>query len=819
MSFHTNWLALAACGLLLAACPSDKKLPIGSSCSSDGSCDSGYCIASTCLDPNEDTDGDGLINSIEGALGTDPQNVDTDGDGVDDYDEVVNAASPHDTDGDGKSDAVESALVDVDQDCIVDQYDADDAVPETDPAVLAGFVCLTDGACGAEGAVVTATCTLEADKRIHHCDYSQVTGYEADEVSCDEVDNDCDGVTDEAFTAGGTVTFTDLDGTAKPKGASCGTGACSGGVVVCADATTLTCSTAGTGTAEVCDAVDNDCDGVTDEDFANGGTVTYDGGPYAPDAGKVLGAACGTGACANGTVVCDDTDSAHLTCSTLGQASAEKCGDSVDNDCEGTVDEGFDVVDCTTYYYDADGDDYGLSDDSQCTCTAIGEYDALYGGDCDDTTDKYGPDAAPICGEDADCDSALLDVGEACDDGDDEAFGDGCTGCVVTETMISDGTLRYRYNVATAALAGGGFAAAWVDGSQAVFAGAAGVAGGIVCTFHDADGKELGSFTLDNVDAYYYEVPAVAGLANGDAILAWMQRPMDQSASKLFARRFGPDGTPKGEAFQLDDVSYDYLAYDIAIAALDDGAFVVGWLGESYESYTYEPRLRAFGGDDQPRFDSVVGGPDGYLEDLSVVGFDDGSFLAGWIDTDMELYRGHLKVRRFKSTGEPVSDPVAGVPTDGPDDVRTWALVGFPGGAFATIYAYDAGDYNMTLVAQGFGTDDLPSGAARTLVEPAGYTLPMEFEAAALLDGTIGVAYGGYGMNESPLPATLLVLPAGDGAVVTVLLETTEQETSTDFSAVAATTSAFLTVWPGGTFSGAQIYYLRVSAEGKPLYH
>jgi hypothetical protein len=58
-----------------------------------------------------DTDGDGLDDGDEVAIGTDPNNADTDGDGLDDGDEVAIGTDPNnaDTDGDGVSDGDEVA--------------------------------------------------------------------------------------------------------------------------------------------------------------------------------------------------------------------------------------------------------------------------------------------------------------------------------------------------------------------------------------------------------------------------------------------------------------------------------------------------------------------------------------------------------------------------------------------------------------------------------------------------------------------------------------------------------------------------------------
>src|SRR5689334_2776646 len=72
-----------------------------------------------------DSDGDGLLDSQEATLGTDPNNADSDGDGVTDGAEVGgNVNAPLDTDGDGIIDALESSVTDTDGDGVTDQYDA-----------------------------------------------------------------------------------------------------------------------------------------------------------------------------------------------------------------------------------------------------------------------------------------------------------------------------------------------------------------------------------------------------------------------------------------------------------------------------------------------------------------------------------------------------------------------------------------------------------------------------------------------------------------------------------------------------------------------
>jgi|GEM_PF-1185372 len=71
-----------------------------------------------------DSDGDGILDRDEIALGLDPQNDDTDGDGINDGQEVgPDINNPIDTDGDGIIDALESNILDSDNDGVVDQLD------------------------------------------------------------------------------------------------------------------------------------------------------------------------------------------------------------------------------------------------------------------------------------------------------------------------------------------------------------------------------------------------------------------------------------------------------------------------------------------------------------------------------------------------------------------------------------------------------------------------------------------------------------------------------------------------------------------------
>jgi len=115
---------------------------------------------------------------------------------------------------------------------------------------------------------------------------------------------------------------------------TCGVGECGGntGFETCENGVFVndTCDPFDGASAETCDGNDNDCDGPADED-ENGDPLTNP-------------TACGVGECAGNTgfETCENGAFGNDTCDPLGGASTEIC-DGNDNDCDGSVDEGDDL--------------------------------------------------------------------------------------------------------------------------------------------------------------------------------------------------------------------------------------------------------------------------------------------------------------------------------------------------------------------------------------------------------------------------------------------------------------------------------------------
>ena len=147
------------------------------------------------------------------------------------------------------------------------------------------------------------------------------------------------------------------------------------------------------GAPEICDGLDNNCNGSTDEGVLNTYYADADGDGYGNSAVTVQACSPPPGYVANNTD-CNDANN------TVYPGAPEIC-DGLDNNCNGSTDEGV----LNTYYADSDGDGYGDPAVTTQACSVPPGY-VTNNTDCDDTNSGINPAAVEICGNgiDEDCD-------------------------------------------------------------------------------------------------------------------------------------------------------------------------------------------------------------------------------------------------------------------------------------------------------------------------------------------------------------------------------------------------------------------------------
>ena len=378
-----------------------------------------------CLDTGESTSASALPDCDDADSTINPGATDTMGDGIDsdcDGGETCYA----DLDGDGFTDGT---IVSEDEDCSdagevsapSSEVDCDDTNASVNPSVseVAGnaldddcdgvWVCWHDQ--DNDGYISGATTVVSTDDDCNdpgEADEAAPTGEcndldasihpGATDVVADGIDSDCDGTETCLADADGDG-YADLAGaTVESVDADCddlGEADLGAPQTDCDD----THDTVRPGASEICDGMDNDCDGVTDPDTSVGVQTWYadaDGDGFGDPAAVLIACDLPSGHTTDASD-CDDASAGVYP------GATETC-DGIDNDCDGLIDPET-ATDASVWFADSDADGFGDPASSAVACEAPPGHIAD-NTDCDDDNKLAYPGAEEWenDGVDQDCD-------------------------------------------------------------------------------------------------------------------------------------------------------------------------------------------------------------------------------------------------------------------------------------------------------------------------------------------------------------------------------------------------------------------------------
>ncbi len=378
-------------------------------------------LGDTAITVDRDADG------FEEALDCDDENPEVHPEAIEvPYDGIDNDCAPEtpddDLDGDGwaLADDCDDLDATVHPDAIEVCNEADDDCDgEIDDAVGDAWYLDSDGDGFGDPDSATQSCEQsngyvadnsdcdDADSGIHIA---------ADEI-CDLVDNDCDGQIDEPTAVDAQDWYADKDD--DGWGSETVTRACDApsGYVDndedCDDGAPLVHPDG----VEICNGIDDDCDGRTDPDDSDDASTWY-----ADADADGYGADYSTQACEMPSGYASTNDDCDDGAKSTNPGASETC-DEADNDCDTAVDEGV----LTSWYLDYDTDGYGDDTTVVEACQAPTSVYVAIGGDCDDTSTAYSPAATPGCdGDDYDCDGSVDNDADGDGYADSSCGGDDC---------------------------------------------------------------------------------------------------------------------------------------------------------------------------------------------------------------------------------------------------------------------------------------------------------------------------------------------------------------------------------------------------------
>lgn len=154
--------------------------------------------------------------------------------------------------------------------------------------------------------------------------------------------------------------------------------------------------------------------------------------------------------------------------------------------------------------------------------------------------------------------------------------------------------------------------------------------------------------------------PKLATISAGALVAVWSTYGGDGNMQGVFGRRFAEGGRTIGGEFQVNQTTF-YNQRDPAVAGLDNGNFVVAWASEQQRMLnTVDVYARLYNQQGEPLTGEIlVDQGTNVCANPSVVGTGAGGFMVGWSERDMTVPgdRWDVRLRTFNASGEALQPP------------------------------------------------------------------------------------------------------------------------------------------------------------------
>jgi Ca2+-binding RTX toxin-like protein len=299
--------------------------------------------------------------------------------------------------------------------------------------------------------------------------------------------------------------------------------------------------------------------------------------------------------------------------------------------------------------------------------------------------------------------------------------------------------------------------------------------------------------------------PAIAALDDGGYVVTWAK---DGENTAIYAQRFGADGEAISPANPVNTNLYPSLR-EPTVVKLADGGYLLTWKSSDTSSRI---SVQRFDSNDLPVFGEVQIGGGGNLSSPSVTALVDGGYVVAWasygygpwVSYEQGGAGANVYIRRFDANGSPVGPETrVNVATAGEQDSP--ALTAFADGGYALTWSgYSVYGVQADIYVQRFDSSGSAVGAeVRINTTTAGYQRDPVI--ATLADGGYVVAWASSGQDGRG-SGVYAQLYNGDGLVIGAEKRINTTTTGDQFDPVIAALpdGGFVVVWTSKVRTAAE---------------